>query len=425
MIPLVLLSWVAASGFVFFGTRAELADALDSQADVMAAALARLQGSTLAPEALSQDFERYQDDYLIRLWDNQGGLLFDSQEAKYGQAAGVAANETANSRRWQERTYVTETGERILIARLGQETNEVILQIALSSLLPLGLAFLVSVVLVLQLLRSGLSPLNRLSDELTGRSASDLLPLKEDGRAEELQPITLALNGLFSRIRGFISRERRFVDDAAHEMRTPLTVIKAQCQAIDPAGLDPATRERIGNIIEGVDRMSDLSARLLDQARAEQDAPPLSPQRLLPLVRSVIADLLDEAAEQSVSVELSDLADPWAECAAEDLRLIVKNIAENAIKFAGPGGQVLVTVRADGVLVEDSGPGIPPAYRDEVFKRFVQLKDAQQTGTRTGTGLGLSIVRALSERNGMQAEISSSPDLGGVFFSLRFTPAAA
>ncbi len=423
IIPLVLLSWVAASGFVYFGTRAELSDALDSQADVMAAALARLQGSNLAPEALGQHFERYQDDYLIRIWNSQGTLVFDSLEALTGASGEVSAGAENSQSIWQERTYVTGAGEQIQIARLGRETNELILQIAASSLLPLALAFLGSVVLVLQLLRGGLSPLDQLSGELAGRSASDLQPLAEDGRADELQPITQALNGLFGRIRGFITRERRFVDDAAHEMRTPLTVIKAQCQAIDTTRLDPETRERISSIVEGVDRMSSLSASLLDQARAEQAPPPLTRQRLLPLVRGAVADLLPEAEACNVELELNALADPWAECAAEDLSLIVRNIAENAIKFSAPGSRVLVTVKPGSIQVEDSGPGIPPAFREEVFKRFVQLKEAPQNGSRPGTGLGLSIVRALAQRNSMRPAISSSPELGGVLFDLRFTPA--
>lgn len=422
LIPLVLLCWVAASGLVYFGTRAELRDALNAQTDLMAIVIARMQSDELDPTGLGEGLERYQDDYLIRVWTAEGQLLFDSQTnlPDGSMAFPRAVKPTVLGPEWRQTEYMMQSGARVLIARLKEETNELVWQVALTSLLPLALAFLGSVVAVLLFVRDGLKPLTQLSDDLTERSAADLRDLPSQDQAQELQPIVTSLNGLFSRIRGFVARERQFVDDAAHELRTPLTVIKAQCQAIDPDALDTETKERLTSIVLGVDRITSLSNQLLDQARAEQAVVSQESVKVAPLLRSVVADLMADADTAEVEVVLECEVEPEIICLPEDLRVILRNLIENAIKYSSRPGEVVITLTGAFIKVEDNGSGIPLHLRDKVFDRFFQMPVDAPSSVGTGAGLGLSIVRALASRNGLKVSVADGVALTGAMFQVDF-----
>lgn len=422
LIPLILSCWVGASALVYFGTRAELRDALNAQTDIMAITLAKIQSDEIDPADFGKELKHYGDDYLIRIWSSNGEFLFDSQTTLLDGSSAFprSAKPVTLGSEWRQSEYHTQSGGRILIARLKQESNELVLQVALTSLLPLALAFLGSILAVLFFVRNGLRPLTQLSEDLTNRSAAELKDLPDQDQAEELQPIVTSLNGLFDRIRGFLARERRFVDDAAHELRTPLTVIKAQCQAIDPATLDAEAKERLDSVVEGVDRITQLSARLLDQARAEQPASKMSSVKVAPLLRSVLADLMLEAEDAGVAVELACTDEPIIQCVADDLRVILRNLVENAIKFSSDPGKVFITLKTDNLLVEDNGPGIPEDQRLHIFDRFFQLPETETAPTKNGAGLGLSIVNSLSQRNGILVSVTDSSELGGASFRLEF-----
>ncbi|WIY27788.1 ATP-binding protein [Parasedimentitalea psychrophila] len=425
LIPLILSCWVGASALVYFGTRSELRDALNAQADIMATIIARMQSDEIDAADFGKGLERYEDDYLIRIWSPDGQFLFDSQTTLLdGSFAFPRATKPAElGPEWRQSEYHMQSGGRILIARLKEETNELILQVTLTSLLPLALAFLGSILAVLLFVRNGLMPLTQLSDELANRTAAELKDLPDQDQAEELQPIVTSLNGLFDRIRGLLARERRFVDDAAHELRTPLTVIKAQCQSIDPATLDAETKQRLDSVVEGVDRITQLSARLLDQARAEQPAPRMSTVKVAPLLRGVLADLMLQAEEAGVTVELLCMDEPVILCASDDLRVILRNLVENAIKFSADPGRVCVTLKTDFLAVEDNGPGVPEDQRLHVFDRFFQMPETEAARMRRGAGLGLSIVMSLSQRNGMLVSVTDSVELAGACFRLDFSQA--
>ncbi|MEM7171464.1 MAG: ATP-binding protein, partial [Pseudomonadota bacterium] len=396
LIPLVLLCWVGAAVFIYLGTRVELQDALDAQADLLAVVMARMQSDEINPIDFGKGLDRYKTDYIVRIWSSDGQLLFDSQTSlpDGSYAFPAEAKPTEGESGWQITEYRTEAGNKIQIAQLAEETNQIVWQVALAALLPLSLALLGSVLAILYFVRDGLRPLNRLSKVLTLRSASELNDLPNPYRVEELRPIITSLNELFGRIRGFVDRERRFVDDAAHELRTPLTVIKAQCQAIDPSTLDVETKKRLQSIVEGVDRITRLSARLLDQARAEQPASKRTAIQVAPVLRSVLADLTISAEKAGVVIDLQCEEEPEIFGEIEDLRVILSNLAENAIKFASSPGSVYVTLTAKGIDVEDSGSGVPRDQQQQIFDRFYRHPNSKAESTPRGTGLGLSIVQA-------------------------------
>lgn len=422
LVPVVAICCFLAAGFVYFGTRAELRDALNAQSDILALAIAGLEGETISRASFGDGLERYGQDYLIRVWDADGTLLVDSNADLRG-LLDTAALEPASptlDEGWDIREYTLGSGERVLIARLEQEADELVLQVAFTSLAPMALALLGAILTATVLVRQGLTPLTSLSRELTQRSASDLRQLPVSDAPDELEPIVGEMNALLARIETSLKRERRFVDDAAHELRTPLSIIKAQCQAIDLDTLDSRTRTRLENIMQGVDRMAALSSQLLDQARAEQTESTQKNIYLAPLVAEICTTFAPEAEARGVTIEVIRMANPVYVGSAEDLRTILRNILENALKFAGTPGRVHVTLSETSVMIEDNGPSVPEPLRDQIFDRFFQIN---KTGGG-GAGLGLSIVNAIAERSGLTVAVRDSEDLKGACFRVAWVSPA-
>ena len=138
LVPLVLGIWLGASLLVYFGTQSELQDALNAQKDVMASVIAQLLDDEIDPSSLSEDLERYKDDYLIQIWNKDGGLSFDSRARQSEDEGAFGPTSSTLGPEWARSDFRTQAGAVIQIARLKQETAELVNQIALTSLLPLA-----------------------------------------------------------------------------------------------------------------------------------------------------------------------------------------------------------------------------------------------------------------------------------------------
>ncbi|WP_422374499.1 sensor histidine kinase [Roseibium sp.] len=436
--PLLLLTLVITATFVYFSSRSELRDALNAQLDLLSEAAAEVRGEALlALPSEKDDYEEnwttkkfdYLGDFLLVIRDQNGSVLYNSMPELSvpselepgdhritldGQAWHIVVRRTTNA----DRLYVS--------GRIEEEARDVALQLVGTAVLPLslvfGLALLVSIVSV----QAGLSPLLKLSQHLETRPAKNLDVIDPSDQPSEIKPIVDALNNLFKRIEQFLRRERQFVDDAAHEIRTPLTVIKAQAQALNPTGMDESNRRRVNNIIAGTDRVARLSNQLLQQAHAEKEKAGTDTIDLRQMIIALATEFDALARQRDVTLELKDKNQTEFLCLAnrDDLWTILRNLIENAIRYSGSPGQVLIalTERADGhldVSIADNGTGIPQEERTKVFQRFyrgTQVKDNDGGIAQEGAGLGLSIVLALAERNNIDVSVARSERLGGADF---------
>ena len=248
-----------------------------------------------------------------------------------------------------------------------------------------------------------------------------------------MRPLVDELNLLFGRVRHAFEAQKNFVADAAHELRSPLTALKHQAQTLRRVDSDPAAREAaITRLNLGLDRAIRGVEQLLLLAREETgSAQPASaaPVDLQHVVRLAVADTLPQARHKQIDLGLADnppaQAVPPVSGQLEPLRILLRNLLENAVKYTPPGGQVDVSldlVQGRPVLrVEDSGPGIAPENRSRVFDRFFRASDA---APQTGSGLGLAIVKAIAERHGAVLTLGESARLGGLKVEVRFPPAA-
>jgi two-component system sensor histidine kinase TctE len=270
-----------------------------------------------------------------------------------------------------------------------------------------------------------LRPLMRLTDDVATRAPTDLSDFNAALVHRELRPLVVAMNGYMDRLRELIAGQRRFIADASHQLRTPLTVLKTQAELALRSNDPAAMRE----IVEGIARTTDstvhLANRLLTLARAEHGAAEgrLASVSLTEVARQVGMELAMAAVKKDIDLSLD--AEVEVEVAGNALLLheLLANLLDNAIRYTPAGGRLAlrVTREADGAAlleVEDSGIGIPATERERVFAPFYRAPGAQQVNG-TGAGLGLTIVRDIAVLHGACITLDDSPH-GGLKVRVRF-----
>jgi two-component system sensor histidine kinase QseC len=248
----------------------------------------------------------------------------------------------------------------------------------------------------------GLKPLARLVQEVKQRDPNDLHRLSSDLVPVEVEPLVGALNALFVRLERTLESERNFTGNAAHELRTPLAALRVQAQVAQWATSDEQRQRALRQTIAGVDQASRLVDQLLTLARLDSRQTTLAsaPVNLNEVARRIAADLEPLARQHRVSVQVSGDTETVTLGDETCLGILVRNLVDNAVRYAGSGGAVTLAVRRNGlfnlVTVRDTGPGIAEGEHSEMFRRFRRGKDT----VSSGSGLGLSIVRRIAELHG-------------------------
>jgi two-component system sensor histidine kinase TctE len=322
----------------------------------------------------------------------------------------------------------------VQVARSSANREELARSILVDTLLPLSALIVLMTMIVWAGIRAGLAPLARLRREVENRAPTDLAPLHIEVAPRELQSLARALNELLGAARRNVAAQKRFIGDAAHQLRTPLAGLKSQTELALEACADAELRERLQRVHQSATRSAHLVNQLLTLARAEPESALVqdrSPVDLRQLARELTAELVPRALRAGVDLGLDPALE--AERAAPVpvlangllLREALSNLIDNAIRYAGRGAEVTVRVRREGgeavAEVEDNGPGIPPAERERVFERFVR-----GTHTGDGCGLGLAIVKEIVERHAGAVRLQDG-SAGGlrVVVRLPLQPAAA
>lgn len=294
--------------------------------------------------------------------------------------------------------------------------------------LPLVLLVLAMSVVVWASLRAGLAPLARLQRAVRDRPPGNLEPIRLGPVPQEIDVLTTALNGLLSTVQDSVASQRRFISDAAHQLRTPLAGLKSQTELALKATADPELKARLNRVHESATRSAHLVNQLLTLARAEpESANAMGRSRfdLRRLVSELAAEMVPRALQAGVDLGLAEdeagvphQADVTLVGNALLMREAIFNLIDNAIRYAGAGSEVTVGVgREDGQIVlrvEDTGPGLDVAHHEAVFQRFFRA-----THEGTGCGLGLAIVKEIVERHGGTVSLASR-EPHGLCISLRF-----
>lgn len=310
------------------------------------------------------------------------------------------------------------SGETI-VAQPTDVRDEIAINSALRTLVPLLLLLPLLVWMLVRIVRREFRPIAVFSRDLDDQAAERPMPLAQDGVPNEITPFIRAINRLLERINLLLGEQRRFIADAAHELRSPLTALSVQAQNVRHANSLEAVRDRVAPLQAGIERARLLTEQLLSLARAQAGAAPAAAVDASALARELIAEHMPAAIAKGIDLGLDERAPLVLQGAAESLRLVIGNALENAVKYTPPGGEVTLRLAAEPgmavIEIIDNGPGIAPAERERVFDAFYRA--AGTTGP--GSGLGLAIAREAAARLGGELALDGKPVGPGLVFRYR------
>lgn len=292
-------------------------------------------------------------------------------------------------------------GERIAVAQAAGMRDDVARESAWRTALPLLILVPILLLLVADLVRKLFRPVASLSAGIDARDEHDLRPVPAEHVPVEVRPFVVAINRMLARVAQSVDAQRRFVADAAHELRSPLTAMSLQAERLADIDLPDDARARLAALRGGLDRSRHLIGQLLALARA-QSAPAAPPGAVSvhAIYRRVLEDLMPLAEEKTLDIGIDDGPDARVSVDELELASLVMNLVDNAIRYTPAGGRVdLSTSCTDThacVTIVDSGPGIAPQERERVFDPFYRVPGNAQIGS----GLGLSIVKIVADRMG-------------------------
>ncbi|MBW4199813.1 sensor histidine kinase [Enterobacter cloacae subsp. cloacae] len=275
-------------------------------------------------------------------------------------------------------------------------------------------------------IRIAMRPWNRVVNEIAARAPEDLSPLNAVPTHRELSQMVNAINQFLARVRESTERERVFIADAAHELRTPLAAMRINVEALQAYVSSDNQQALLAGIIRSNSRAARLVNQLLLMMHSEASVDTaMEPVPLTALIQECMAVLAPLAAERNIELEFYALEENWVSGVRERLMSLIDNVIENAIKYSPEGGRVEVDLfsaeTSTQFSVSDAGPGIPVALRERVFDRF--FRDPNQV--QSGSGLGLAIVKAVAQQHNSSVSLSTAAD-GGLRVTVDFpNPALA
>ena len=347
------------------------------------------------------DLHRFKYDIIIApLFGRPGDALYIPSGANDGFYTLLVADQRV-------RAFIStnSSGQRFVVARPLSSIDTITKQALMNSIyqfLGINLVFIPLLIISVKMM---FITLNKIARLLYRRSEDDLSPIIPDNHKgfvpSELDGFILALNKLFSKVDEGIQSKRRFIADAAHEMRTPLTALSLQAESLEKEDLSPSARAKVERLKEGISRERELMTALLTLAR-EQNKNTLVHETID--VFELYLKLIDEqeVLADRKFIDLGVEGEAHYKIVTDRMRLtrIMSNLLSNAIKYTPEGGRIdmMANCLSDGrleLIVQDDGPGIPPEQMEHILEPFYRVHGDRSE--QVGTGLGLAIVKASAD----------------------------
>jgi len=368
-------------------------------------------------------------DLAVAVWNREGKLMVADREGNQlrhlPQASGFV-EEAIDGRTWRVYYLQSTDGQWLVAAGQGAyERDELVYGLTLTQVVPWLLVLPVLLAVMTWAVRRALSPMRELTSELRLRDASDLQPVPDEHAPAELKPLLGAMNGLFTRIEELLVRERRFTADAAHELRTPLAVLRAQWDVVR-GSTSPDEREQAERKLgAGLDRMGRLVTQMLSLSRIESGlTPALTTEIDWPsIVEQTMSDCLALAERRHI-----ELACEWPPRGQHPMPLLgdehlitvlLRNLLDNAVRYAPTGTAVTLRIGREQLELENEGPSLSTEQLARMGERFYR-PDGQ---AELGSGLGVSIVRRIAQLHGLEVVFGQGVGGQGVKVLLQFDAA--
>ncbi|HSV79714.1 MAG TPA: sensor histidine kinase N-terminal domain-containing protein [Ramlibacter sp.] len=314
---------------------------------------------------------------------------------------------------------------RVQVAETENKRSRLAWEMVANVVVPQLLLILIAAAIVWIGVSRGLEPLQRLRRAVSDRSHLDLSPIDTHNVPGEVRPLVDEVNDLMARLGKTFDFQNRFVADAAHQLKTPVSGLKAQIELALRESDPERVRHSLAQLYISADRLSRLVRQLLSLARNEPgalDTVQLQPLDLNAFALEVGMDWVPHALKRDIDLGFEGAEQPLMIAADRDrLRELINNLIDNAIRYSEPGGRVTVQASATGpdrcqLAISDDGPAIPVAERDRIFERFHRLLGTQEDGS----GLGLAIVSEIATLHGAQITLEKDTDGVGNTFSVIF-----
>lgn len=412
---LPVLAVLALSGVAgYFSARHEVDEIYDAQLANLAKTLMglmeheALEGDTSTGAIMarfreaSHEYEKYT---AIRIWNGDQLFFYTKSAQTFGPKHVIAGFSNKMIERNQWRFFVLPDDNLNFTVEVAEDyavRQDLIGKIIQTMFIPFAALLLLLPFLLWLGLRYGLKPLLVISGMVGQRSPDDLSPIPLERTPSEILPLAHAINGLMARVDEALIVERRFTDHAAHELRTPLAVIKTQLQNVINAKSEAEREELLRDLSAGVQRASLMVAQLLSLARLGQENMKREPILLNEAVRAIAQEMMPLALAKQIQVEFIEEEAVRMELNAEALSIVVRNLFDNAVKYTPQGGHITLILQkqqGDVILeIADSGDGIPEDKLALVTERFYRVPGNQETGS----GLGLTIAARGAEAIGAE-----------------------
>ncbi len=316
---------------------------------------------------------------------------------------------TLRDEAWRMFIKTLNSQQRIVVAQKIEIRDEVARESAIATLIPFVILIPVLLLVVSYLIREMFKPVTKLAVDLDLRSEQDIRTMDEKNLPSEILPFVVAINRMLIRADQSVLQQQRFIADAAHEMRTPITALSLQAERLESAEMSVSARERLSKLRAGLERTRLLLNQLLSLARAQQPSnSEKSEVSMQHIFRRVLEDMLPFAEVKHIDVGVVGEVDVQLLVQEFDLTVLIKNIVDNAIRYTPEGGRIdlSITSETDKVIIQidDTGPGIPDEELERVFDPFYRVRGNDESGS----GLGLSIVKTIADRLGAEITLANS-----------------
>ena len=438
-----VLVWILAGVLSYRQAERELRELLDAQMDKTARML--LAQAQFDERQLSSLFVNmtalrgphvHRDELPVefRIVRTNGTLLVSSKNAPPMGDAAVPTSGFAepliDARSWRSLVVSTASGDyRIQVLQSMRQRDHLVLEIASQAVIPLFVLFPLLMALIYISVRRGLEPLDQLAGDVATRSLDNLAEVTGHAVPLEARPLVEAINDLLGRLARTLENERRFTADAAHELRTPLAVVKVQAQVALGSTLISDREHALRQVVAGTDRATHLVEQLLRMARLDPltQLPDAHPVDLAEVARQVVTRMYEASPDLACRIQLEAADAPLRLNAdAELLAAALRNLLDNALRYTPAGSPVQLMAGLDQndlvLSVSDAGDGVPAEDLPRLTERFYRAGGANDSsGTSVaGSGLGLAIVQRIAQLHGARLELVNGPR-GGFEARLRWT----
>lgn len=429
---LALFTWCSASVVAWMMTRNKINEVFDTQQMLFAKRLATANlgdllanqdvrslpktkkilrhGKRGAQEDDALAFAIFSCDGRMLLNDGENGedFLFDGEHEGF-----IDGQRRGDDDSWRLLWLTSPDGRyRIVVGQEWDYRHEMALGMVTGQLIPWLVTLPILMLLIALMVGRELRPLKAVAADLRQRAPDDATWLNIQQVPAEVRPLVEALNALFARISAMLVRERRFTSDAAHELRSPLAALRVQTEVVQLAGDDEQMREHaVENLTIGIDRATRLVDQLLTLSRLDAladlgELEPVDWQQLVPMTLAE-QDRHAHAAGVTLHYEQQGIPPPLPGQPLL-LSLLVRNLLDNAVRYAPAGSTVRVTLSSRQLQVEDNGPGVTVEHLARLGERFYRPPGQEQTGS----GLGISIVQRIASLHGLRVTFANRPEGG-------------